>query len=298
MVPAPLKDSKSKQHQSGKDGSGSGMEEEDEFHHPAPTFDENSIFNPENKFNFESSFLHEQCRGAVLIELYIRSKRRGQWQMTNVTPVKVGKMRKCAMHFLNLLVPIRIEVETSNIEIMKLSPYGRSSTDGVDRITCDLKPFVQSSFSFYIIPMKNRSVAQITASVEFVAPSAMEMTNPSSPNMNATSSPSSWSEDSSSTEEVVKFKFFEWNMSVAGHKFESSKAGKLQSEQNTNARLIYLFNPPLATNTSNTYGEDDLHLIDSLLMLRYGKRDDSNDDHDSPGNNEDKPAVNNSQNAC
>lgn len=189
------------------------------------------------KMKFESDYMDKTLHSVLHIELYIRSKRRGEWKLTNISTGKIGKMRMCSISFTKLSAPISIFVESSNVAAVSLSVLEKSpSVNTVDKVSTHITSFACSTFSFYIIPEKLHAIALITVTVEFTPGKRLVL--------------------------------HQWEFTVAGHKFESSKRGMVQSESNKQSKRYYLFSENETQKILPSNYETDLDIADSLFLLK------------------------------
>lgn len=187
--------------------------------------------------NYESQVIKDNICGFLFIELYIREKRRSKWELTNIKLQKIGKMRKCLINIEKYSHQcIKIIVESSNPESIKLSKNDKNSnlSNSSDVLNDLLSYSSLMSYSFYIIPVKPKTVSSIIISFEF-------------PN-------------------GIKKIFHKWEFYVTGHKFESSKSGLIQKEQNKFSLKYNMFD------NNHKYipfcSDLDFELIDNLFLLK------------------------------
>src|SRR3990167_138896 len=192
---------------------------------------------------FESSMLSQSMIGTVIIRLYIRRKRRGQWFTTNICPEKIGKMRKCSIYFQDISLHCTAIVESSDMNFIKLSQWGKSSSDCSKVLQFPLRPQSDSQvFSFFVVPVSGtKGSATVSIKLQF-------------------------------TTNILDL--HQWGLTVANHKYESSPEGISQSKLNDDCKTFYLFCPEKQRAIpSNDESELELQLLDSLFLLQHRLRD-------------------------
>lgn len=133
----------------------------------------------------------------------------------------------------------------------------------MDKIDCTIGRNLQNPFSFYIIPTKHRVNASVSVELEFNGSGKTVMLHT-------------------------------WDFTVAGHKFESSKVGLTQSEQNQQPKRYYLFFPGEKQKVFPSNFEQDLDLIDSLFLLKsekHTKQTPTTEANNSSSSEEETPTV-------
>merc|ERR1712137_428062 len=186
-----------------------------------------------NACDFENPTLKENLVARASVSLMIRRKRRGQWHPTNVAPSRLGKMRKCVIQLEGNKCPsAEITVESTDEEVIKLSPWGKSSSDGSKQITVEFDSEGQAYF--FIVPMSGaKSPCEIRVWLDFPSTSVC---------------------------------IHDWHLEVANHKFESSPEGVAQSRihhEPVNYFVFYSDSRAVASCRS----EAEMQLLDSLYML-------------------------------
>ena len=176
--------------------------------------------------------------GRVSVDLQIRQKRRGQWFETNVNPSKIGKMRRCVLKFSKIIRSATVTIESSDPETVKLSQWGKSSTDGSQEIKFNVEPSKDTEIQFYIVPLSGAtsSFSSVKAVIQFPSCSPIVI--------------------------------HQWKLIVANHKFESSHEGINQSRTNNDSIVYYLFCNENTKKVALSCSESESHLIDSLYLLR------------------------------
>jgi len=190
---------------------------------------------------YETPILNDIFFGKVEIALQIRHKRRGQWFETNVSPQKIGKMRRCQLKCINIMKDATIKIESSDGEGIKLSRQGKSSTDGLPNIDFKIVANVNTELFFYIVPINGASVNNITVKI------SIEINN-----------------------NIVGI--HQWDWIVANHKYESSTEGISQSKINHHSIVYSLFGDENGKNITTSCLESESLIIDSLYLLRNDLR--------------------------
>ena len=182
-----------------------------------------------------TELMQKRLCGTIIVELYIRTKRRGPWEYTNFEPTKIGKMRKVEVHFRRLSKPLFVTATSSNTTAVILSLSEKIPIDGPGPICSTISPNIgvepecDCVFSFYLLPTRARGETTISIFAKV-----------------CNSSTSSPSESSDATSE--SFLLQAWKLNVAGHKYESSKTGRRLSVTNIKKKIIPLIYPPINGN--------------------------------------------------
>lgn len=186
-----------------------------------------------NACDFENPTLKENLVARAAVSLMIRRKRRGQWHPTNVAPTRLGKMRKCVIQLEGNKCPsAEVSVESTDEEVIKLSPWGKSSSDGCKQITVEFDADGQAYF--FIVPMSGaKSPCEIRVWLDFPSTSVC---------------------------------IHEWHLEVANHKFESSPEGVAQSRIHHEPVHYFVFYSDTRA-VASCRSEAEMQLLDSLYML-------------------------------
>ena len=213
---------------------------EEDYGDPAEELLLVSRYKSNNKF--QSSILKETVVGKVIISLLIRRKRRGQWYTTNAQPKRIGKMRKCLFQLTDFCRFGTLVVESSNADSIKLSQWGKSSSDGTNKVQFSLEEMSNSQIQFFIVPVGGaKAGSTITMRIEFPMASVV---------------------------------VHQWDLLVANHKYESSQEGISQSKINQKPFTYFLFYSEEKHCVAASRLESESQVIDSLYLLKdyCGKR--------------------------
>ena len=149
--------------------------------------------------------------GTAIIQMLIREQAGTKWYSSNTNPLKIGKMRKVVITFVHLKKPVFLTFTSTNSEAIEVT------SPPVQMV----KP-PRDSFTFYMTPKAANKAVTVTVSVEYITSDG----NGESP---------------LSCKRTVLL--CEWNLEVVGHLYESSKKGKLQSNNNKEELFVPILDP-------------------------------------------------------
>lgn len=148
---------------------------------------------------------------SIKIAMFTRLKLNSEWVPSSLQPERMGKSRKCTVFVGQIEGCVKLHVTSSNPGLIHVGLKQNISANSIDRFAYlesqELEP--PCEFSFFIAPVERaRGAAQISL---FISNSAF-----------------------GSTPKLI----MDWNIHSMGHKFETSKKGKLLSQKSPKSREI------------------------------------------------------------